>query len=285
MSWYKTGNIAVTNGSAIIVGTGTAWVANVAAGEAIYCPDGKFYEIESINGDTSLTLAGNYTGTSLSGQSYTILPSQSFIRDLAAQAAALINNYASIANAAGAGKFGDGTIGAPGVTFVNDTDTGIRRTASGTFRLVANGVDIAEIGPNGLAPVTALILPGATSPAQTAEGSVVWDTDSNLLTVGDGASRKTMVDATSTQSLTNKTFDATSNVLLRVAIGSITLNGVDGVTLTHNKGDTSYLVKVSPTGLSVADAGEIAVVKSANTCVIYNSGRPRIAADYEISPL
>lgn len=225
MSWYKTGTIAVTNGSAVIAGTGTAWVSNAAAGEAIYCPDGKFYEIESVNGDTSITLAGNYTGTSLSGQGYTILPSQSFIRDLAAQAAALINNYASIASAAGAGKFGDGALGAPGVTFVNDTDTGIRRTASGTFRLVANGVDIAEIGPNGLTPVTALILPGATNPAQTAEGSVVWDTDSDLLTVGDGASRKTMADTTSTQTLTNKTITQPTLTLKQSAAPTPTAEG------------------------------------------------------------
>ena len=47
---------------------------------------------------------------------------------------------------------------------------------------------------------TGLILPGAVSPAQTAEGSAVWDTDNDLLTVGDGVSRQTflpVVDATS----------------------------------------------------------------------------------------
>lgn len=154
MSWYKTGTITVNNGSAAITGSGTAWIANAANGEAIYLPDGKFYEIASVNSDTSLTLAGNYTGTSLAGQSYTILPSQSFIRDLAAQAASLINSYASIANAAGAGKFGDGTLGAPGISFVNDTNTGIRRTADGTFALVANGVDVVTIGPSGMVLVT-----------------------------------------------------------------------------------------------------------------------------------
>jgi hypothetical protein len=36
-----------------------------------------------------------------------------------------------------------------------------------------------------------LILPGSTSPAQTAEGSAVWDTDDDVLTVGTGATRKT----------------------------------------------------------------------------------------------
>lgn len=41
-----------------------------------------------------------------------------------------------------------------------------------------------------LAPTT-LTLPGATSPAQTAEGSIVWDTNDDILTIGDGSSRKT----------------------------------------------------------------------------------------------
>lgn len=50
-----------------------------------------------------------------------------------------------------------------------------------------------------------VVLPGATTPAQTADGSIVWDTDSDLLTVGTGSGRKTMVDTDSTQTLTNKT--------------------------------------------------------------------------------
>lgn len=53
-----------------------------------------------------------------------------------------------------------------------------------------------------------LVVPTAAAPAQTTEGQVVWDSDDDLLTVGDGASRKTMVDTTATQTLTNKTLTA-----------------------------------------------------------------------------
>lgn len=63
-----------------------------------------------------------------------------------------------------------------------------------------------------------LILPQTTAPAQTAEGSIVWDTNDDLLTVGDGASRKTMVDLAGTQTLTNKT-------LTTPAISSPVLSG------------------------------------------------------------
>jgi hypothetical protein len=50
-----------------------------------------------------------------------------------------------------------------------------------------------------------IVLPGSNTPAQTADGSIVWDLDSDLLTIGTGAGRKTMVDTDSTQTLTNKT--------------------------------------------------------------------------------
>lgn len=60
------------------------------------------------------------------------------------------------------------------------------------------GATVATVDSDGNLTVTgtvtgsgALILPTSASPAQTADGSVVWDSDDNRLTVGDGASRKT----------------------------------------------------------------------------------------------
>jgi hypothetical protein len=70
-----------------------------------------------------------------------------------------------------------------------------------------------------------------------------------------------------------------------VISGATTLNGVSGVTITHNKGDLNYLVKVTPTGISQGDTGEISYVKSANTVAVYNTGRPRLAADFELSAI
>jgi len=67
----------------------------------------------------------------------------------------------------------------------------------------------------------AVLLPAVASPAQTAEGSVVWDTDDDLLTVGTGAARKTMVDTNSTQTLTNKT-------LTSPVVNTPTINGSGG---------------------------------------------------------
>jgi hypothetical protein len=49
-----------------------------------------------------------------------------------------------------------------------------------------------------------IILPAVTVPAQNTEGSIVWDSDDDKLTVGTGATRKTMVDTDSAQTVTNK---------------------------------------------------------------------------------
>ena len=72
---------------------------------------------------------------------------------------------------------------------------------------------------SGTANVTGtLVVPTSASPAQTTDGSMVWDSDDNLLTVGDGSSRKTMVDTNSTQTLTNKTL--TSPTLTAPVLGT-----------------------------------------------------------------
>jgi hypothetical protein len=67
-----------------------------------------------------------------------------------------------------------------------------------------------------------VLLPATASPAQTADGSMVWDSDDNLLTVGDGASRKVMVDTTTAQTLTNKTL--TSPVVNTPTLSGGTIN-------------------------------------------------------------
>lgn len=67
-----------------------------------------------------------------------------------------------------------------------------------------------------------VLLPAVAAPAQTADGSVVWDSDDNLLTVGTGSARKVMVDTDSNQTLTNKTL--TSPVLNTATISGGTVN-------------------------------------------------------------
>ena len=87
--WYRTGTIAVTACSKTVTGTGTQWqnlIFGVAPGVTFYGPDGKPYEIDTVNSNTSLTLVTNYSGTTASGQAYAIDPTRSgSVASLAAQ--------------------------------------------------------------------------------------------------------------------------------------------------------------------------------------------------------
>ena len=107
MAHYRTGTIALTNGSAAVIGSGTDFINGAAVGECVQAPDGKLYEIIKINcaqGTTvvnsvtlpSIELGQPYLGATASGQAYSIVPTQSYIRDLAKQAATLVNGYADV---------------------------------------------------------------------------------------------------------------------------------------------------------------------------------------------
>lgn len=73
---YSTGTLSVTNGSTTVTGSGTTWATatNAEAGEYIKLPDGKWYKINSVSTNTSLTIEVSYQGSTLSGQTYTISP-------------------------------------------------------------------------------------------------------------------------------------------------------------------------------------------------------------------
>jgi len=96
-------------------------------------------------------------------------------------------------------------------------------TIDALFNAAGNGTSVGlNVGSGktlavaGTASITGiLVIPTSTTPAQTTEGSMVWDSDDDLLTVGTGAARKTLVNTDSTQTLTNKT----------IAIGSNTFSG------------------------------------------------------------
>lgn len=185
MPWYRTGTISLTNGGTAVTGSGTAFIANTAAGEALLAPDGKFYEIAAVVSDTSLTLGSNYLGTTASGQAYAILPSQSFVRDLAAQAAALVQTYATIATGAGAGKFSAGTSALPGIAGSADTDTGINLAGSNVLNLVAGGATRVAVTTAGAAVTGTLSTSGnatlgdsTSADSHTVNGTVTFSVDS-----------------------------------------------------------------------------------------------------------
>lgn len=76
MSQYRTGTVSVTTGDATVTGSGTTWLANLAAG-AVFTVIGSRvpYVVASITDDTHLELTAPYTGLSYSGLAYAVTTS------------------------------------------------------------------------------------------------------------------------------------------------------------------------------------------------------------------
>jgi hypothetical protein len=96
-----------------------------------------------------------------------------------------------------------------------------------------------------------LVLPQGAAAAQTAEGSIFWDTDDNILTIGTATGRKTIVDTDSTQSLSGKTIN---NLILT---GTLTADG--------SAGTNNYVLKSTGTGVQwVQSSDAIAITDTTN---------------------
>ena len=74
MAQYKTGTITVTNGSTSVVGSGTAWAANVAVGNQLVVVGlNLVHDIAQVVDDTHLILSSPYVGEDAAGASYAIV--------------------------------------------------------------------------------------------------------------------------------------------------------------------------------------------------------------------
>lgn len=149
MAWYDVGSVAVTNNSTTVTGTGTDFISGAQVGEALYIND-DLYEIAVINSSTQLTLADPYLGSTASGLSYKIIPTQSLVADLSAGVADLIADFADVRDYAGNGKFNDGTEASPAITFTQDQNNGLYRIGSDNWGLVAGGDKQLEIKTTGV---------------------------------------------------------------------------------------------------------------------------------------
>ena len=88
-----------------------------------------------------------------------------------------------------------------------------------------------------------LILPSASGASQTDSGSAVYDTSLGTLTIGTGSGRKTLVELTTSQTLTNKTLTAPS-------IGNAVLTGT--LSAGGSVGTNGYYLKSTGTGVAWA---------------------------------
>jgi len=73
MSQYTVGSVSVTNGSQIVTGAGTLWLANVTAGDLFTIQDsGVTYQVGAVNSDTELALSANYAGVTDTNLGYVV---------------------------------------------------------------------------------------------------------------------------------------------------------------------------------------------------------------------
>mgnify|MGYP003632671218 FL=1 len=75
-AWYRVGTVSVTNNNAAIVGIGSNWLNDVIAiaiGDAFTIDAKTWYEVISVNDDTSITLDRGFEGATASDVEYAIL--------------------------------------------------------------------------------------------------------------------------------------------------------------------------------------------------------------------
>ncbi|EUB84874.1 hypothetical protein [Pseudomonas sp. GM30] len=83
MPWLRGGTVAVTNGSATVVGTNADFAANAKNGDAFVGPDGATYEIGNVASATVISIIPAYKGVTASGAAYAIMPVQGYPKALA----------------------------------------------------------------------------------------------------------------------------------------------------------------------------------------------------------
>ena len=73
MAQYSTGTVTVTNGSAVVTGSGTSWSGEITVGD-IFTVKGSnaWYQVGSVDSNTQVTLTANYAGATASGALYAI---------------------------------------------------------------------------------------------------------------------------------------------------------------------------------------------------------------------
>lgn len=74
MAQYKVGTVTVTNTDATVTGSGTLWLAEIAAGDwfSLQGQGNPEYQVLSVTSNTALELTTTYAGTTESGKLYAI---------------------------------------------------------------------------------------------------------------------------------------------------------------------------------------------------------------------
>ncbi|MHC0508794.1 pyocin knob domain-containing S74 family peptidase [Achromobacter aegrifaciens] len=92
-TWYRTGTLTLTLGSALVAGAGTAFLTNVRAGDMLIGPIMDMYEVTDVLSDTELRIDKAYVAATYSGTDWSIAPTTANLRQLAHQISSLVTIY------------------------------------------------------------------------------------------------------------------------------------------------------------------------------------------------
>jgi len=263
MAWYDTGTVSVTNGSTTVTGSGTNFIAGAQIGEAFYGPDDNLYEIQSIVSATSLTLADPYLGSTQSGQTYKIIPTQSLVATLASQVSSLISDFQTVADEAGEGKFDDGSAASPGITFNLDQDTGLSRPAANQIGVSTAGVQRLLLTSTALTSTV-----GFSGTTGTFSGNLTVDT--NTLFVN---------------SSTNNVGIGTNSPAEKLDVSNGVARFANNITPTDENDDAAYFGKVDGQAFVSNNGGFAVRDNGTNRLVVDTSGNVGIGTSSPSAPL
>lgn len=206
MTWYRTGTVAVTNGSANVTLTGGDALANIFPDDGFIGPDGKTYGIATIGGAGSFTLQTNYDGATASGQAYGIIPVADYVqlRDQIEAVNTLITAYQTIAINAGVGLFAPGNAAAPGVRGQGHTGTGLVWNGDNTLSVSVAGTIVATFTTGGNRfPDGTVGAPGMSFVSDTNTG--IYRSAADTLGIVTGGASRVSVSNTAVTSTINLT--------------------------------------------------------------------------------
>jgi hypothetical protein len=96
MPWYKSGTVSVVQNSNVVTGANTAFLSNGRVGDAFRGPDGSWYEVVNISGETSLAISPNYQGSTNASGTYALAPMQGYVKESADALRALMNQFGGV---------------------------------------------------------------------------------------------------------------------------------------------------------------------------------------------
>lgn len=209
MSQYRTGTVSVTNGSTAIVGTGTKWLTNAAAGDHFFISgSGVPYRLASVTDDTHATLSSSYGGSTLSGLAYVIHTSRTAtggypIPEASAsqgggdvETATIVNEAITAIDAdlfggsgtalnmaSGSGTTGNFTAGQLTVTGSTVPVNGLYLPAANTPAIAANSTQVMKWESTAISLSKPTTVKAASSPQLTLDSSLVGSSTPSMLTL------------------------------------------------------------------------------------------------------